>query len=589
MLLVVGMFALQPIFADNESVQKISNSPNDSIAPSIATDGTSIYITWADQSRSGPSEIFFSKSTDGGEIFTAPQNISNKQGNSIAPFVATDGVNIYVTWTYRYPINYSEDWSKNHSEIYFSKSTDGGKTFSAPQKISSDSSFSSASKIAVDGKNILLTWFTITRDGNSYKNMDVYFSQSTDGGSTFSTPQNISNNEGFSDSSAIAADSSNIFVVWSDDYAGNTAIFLSKSTDGGLTFSSPKNISGDMEYSDGPAIAANGSDVFITWNYHAEGKDPDILFSKSTDGGETFSVPYSISNTPAYSASPSIVTDGSNVFIAWTDSQLKSSLILFSKSTDGGQTFSPPQTISSNTGFSSYQSIATDGKSIFSTWSWAERSVEDRQVLLFSKFPISPSLTENNTTMLEDTDSALAPDESKEPDASNDADVPSVKSIRWLDENGANYSVGGIGVIRMDNSELNVNEQLIDIPVVHVWSNTDAEGIQVQMIETGADTGVFYADVTLSSSESSHLQLHISNGDTLTASFEDKSLDEPLVDTIKIISKYVSPRKQLELGTPVDQIQCKDGLVLAKNSRTGDPMCLKPQTLAKLKERNWVQ
>lgn len=362
---------MQTSYAQPETSQKISNSLNDSIAPSIATDGINIYVAWADRSRSGPSEIFFSKSTDGGKTFTESKNISNKQGGSNWPFVVTDGTNIYVAWTYRYPNNPSGGWSDDNSEILFSKSTDGGKTFSNPQIIS--------------------------------------------------------------------------------DSVG---------------------------FSDGP-------------------------------------------------------------------------------------------------------SIATDGKNIFNAWSWAERSSEDRQVLVFSKFPISPSLTGNNA-------SVLSPDEPKEPAAPNDAGIPSVKNIEWLDENGANYSIGGIGIIRMNNSELNVNKQLIDIPVVHVWSNTDTKGIQVQMIETGADTGVFYADVTLSGSESSHLQIHVSNGDTLTASFEDKS-DEPLSDTIKIISKYVSPRKQLELGTLVDQIQCKDGLVLAKNTRTGDPMCLKPQTLAKLKERNWIQ
>lgn len=209
-------------------------------------------------------------------------------------------------------------------------------------------------------------------------------------------------------------------------------------------------------------------------------------------------------------------------------------------------------------------------------------------MLLFSKSIIAPSPTKDDSEILEGDNSAFPqPDQTKEPDISN-TDTSTVKSIKWLDENGANYSLGGIGVIRMDNSEMNINKQLMDIPVVHVWSDTDTKGIPVDMIETGADTGMFYADISLSSTESSHLQLHVSNGDTITVSYEDESLDEPLVDAIKIVSKYLSPRKQMESGTPIDQIQCKDGLVLAKNVRTGDPMCLKLQTLAKLKERNWI-
>lgn len=422
--------------------------------------------------------------------------------------------------------------------------------------------------------------------------MEIYFSKSTDGGLTFSAPQNISNNEAFSQNPSVATDDSNIFVTWSDDHMGNTAIFLSKSTDGGLTFSPPQNISNNMEYSVGPSIATDGSNIFVTWVYHLEGKNPDILFSKSIDGRETFSAPQNISNTSGYSTTPSIATDGSNIYITWTDSQPQSSLILLSKSTDGGETFSTPQNISSNTGFSSSQSIATDGTDIFNTWAWAERSVEDRQDVLFSKSTIAPSLTKNNPEEIlegDNTGSVLPqPDQSKDSDVSNNADTSSVKNIRWLDENGANYSLDGIGVIRMDNPDLNVNKQLIEIPVVHVWSDTDTKGISVDVIETGADTGVFYADITLSNIESSHLQLQVSNGDTVTVSFEDKSSDKPLVDTVKIISKYLSPRKQLESGIPADQVQCQEGLVLTKNARTGDPMCLKPQTVAKLKERNWA-
>lgn len=573
-------FSTQPVFADNKSTQ-ISNSSNDSIAPSIATDGINIYIAWTDQSRSGPSEIFFSKSTDGGNTFSAPQNIGTKQGTSIAPFVATDGMNIFVTWT---------DSQPKSRDIMFSKSTDGGETFSVPQKISSDSSDSVASKIVVHGNNIFLIWFSITWSGDFSKNMEIYFSKSTDGGETFSVPQNISNNEEFSQSPSIATNGSDVFVTWSNDHMGKTTIFFSKSTDGGETFSSPKNISDNTGYSSGPFITSNGANVFVAWFYHVEGKNPDILFSKSIDGGETFSVPQNISNTSGYSVTPVIATNGSNIFITWTDSQPKSSLILFSKSTDGGLTFSSPENISGNTGFSSSQSIATDGINIFNAWNRAERSVEDRQDLLFSKIMIAPPLTKSGSEEMAKNDTSSIPLQADNPESNpSTGNTQSVKSIKWLNENGADYRVGGIGVIRMDDSEMNVNKTLIDIPVAHVWSGTDKTGIQVDMIETGADTGVFYADITLSGIESSHLQLHVSNGDTITASFEGKSLDEPLVDTVKIISKYLSPRKQLESGTHIDKIQCQEGLMLAKNARTGDPMCLKPQTLAKLKERNWIQ
>lgn len=202
------------------------------------------------------------------------------------------------------------------------------------------------------------------------------------------------------------------------------------------------------------------------------------------------------------------------------------------------------------------------------------------------------SITENNEEVSKnDTGSitTLLDEPQSIPNTDNNTDTTSEKTIKWLNENGADYRVWGMGVIRLDNSDLNINKTLIDIPTAHVWSDTDPKGIPVDMIETGADTGVFYADIIFSSTESSHLQLQVSSGDTITASFEDESTNESLVDTTQILlKKYVSPSMQLELGVPMDEIQCKEGLILTKNARTGDPLCLKPQSVTKLKERHWI-
>jgi hypothetical protein len=577
-----------PVFADNESAQRISNSSNDSVGSFIAIDGTNVFIAWTDQSRSGPSKILFSKSTDGGQTFSAPQIIGNQQGNSIAPFIATDGTTVFITWTYRVSDN---------SEIFFSKSTNGGETFSTPQKISSDSSYSSGSRIAIDGKNIFLTWFSITWSDGLYKNMEIHFSKSTDGGETFSEPQNISNNEGFSQYPSIVTDGSNIFVTWSDDSMERSGIFFSKSTDGGQTFSAPQNISNPLGYSSGPFVATDGKNIFVAWFYHVEGKEPDIHFTKSTDGGQTFSAPQNLSNTAGYSGTPFVATDGSNIFLIWIESQEKSRFIHFSKSTDGGQTFSAPQIISNTQGFSDYPSIATDGSNIFVTWSWAKNLFDDPWKIYFSKSTIAESLTNNNSEEIledNDTDSVLPqPDKSPsiESDINNSEDVPSVKNIQWLDENYADYSVGGIGIIKLVYPTLNVNKTLIDIPVIHVWSDTDPKGIPVDMIETGADTGIFYADISFTETKSSHLSLQVSKGDTITALYQDSAImtSEHNISSIRVEESVPTPKNQMENGILLDQVKCKEGLELIIKLSDSSPACVKPETKQKLIERGWAR
>lgn len=122
-------------------------------------------------------------------------------------------------------------------------------------------------------------------------------------------------------------------------------------------------------------IAIDGSNIYLAWDERSGPISSEIFFSKSTDGGETFSAPQNLSNNEGFSDSQSIAVDGSNVFVAWSDKYMDNTAIFLIKSTDGGQTFSAPQIISSSTGFSSSQSIETDGTSIFNTWNWAERSV----------------------------------------------------------------------------------------------------------------------------------------------------------------------------------------------------------------------
>ncbi|MGI0013658.1 MAG: hypothetical protein ACREBU_09485, partial [Nitrososphaera sp.] len=96
--------------------------------------------------------------------------------------------------------------------------------------------------------------------------------------------QYVSQNDG-SDSFGpqIAVSGSNVFVVWQDFSIDNEGIFFSSSSDDGTTFSNPINISNDGSSSN-PQIAVSGSNVFVVWQDNDE-----ILFASSSDNGANFS------------------------------------------------------------------------------------------------------------------------------------------------------------------------------------------------------------------------------------------------------------------------------------------------------------
>ena len=79
-----------------------------------------LYIVWnrTDDLSVEIGDIFFSRSTDGGVTFGNPTRLNATNGNSSNPqLVATGDSNVYVVW---------EDDTPGNSDIFFSRSTDGG-------------------------------------------------------------------------------------------------------------------------------------------------------------------------------------------------------------------------------------------------------------------------------------------------------------------------------------------------------------------------------------------------------------------------------------------------------------------------------
>src|SRR5712692_8915232 len=126
--------------------------------------------------------------------------------------------------------------------------------------------------------------------------------------------------------------------------------FIAKSTDGGCHYSSSARVSGASPaiFDDKDAITADANpsspfhdNVYASWTKFTTGGD-QILFSRSTDGGATFSNPLPIS--PGYNnnvvggrqgSAVKVGLDGT-VYVVWLDSVNKQSVERLSISHDGG-------------------------------------------------------------------------------------------------------------------------------------------------------------------------------------------------------------------------------------------------------------
>ncbi|MBI3623688.1 hypothetical protein HY212_06450 [Candidatus Pacearchaeota archaeon] len=296
----------------------ISDNSGDSSYPKITAYGNDIYVTWSFTVTNKDYDILFTKSSDGGATFGIPVNISNNLGDSGIPQMSVSGNDVYVTW---------ENNGLGNFEVFVAKSTDNGNTFTSPVNISKDTSPSGAPQIIASGKNVIVSWMDKTSG-----NYDAFVTKSSDSGSTFGAPVNVSNTPKDSGYQQISASGNNVYVVWTETISNkNYDVFFAKSTDGGSTFDAPVNISNN-EGPSGWALVASSNNIYVTWEDSTAG-NYDILIAKSTDGGSTFGTPVNVSNTQEESAFKQMVATNDSVYLVWQDGTLNQHDVLFTKST----------------------------------------------------------------------------------------------------------------------------------------------------------------------------------------------------------------------------------------------------------------
>ncbi len=349
----------------------------DSVYPSVETYGENVFVIWTVSSiRSYPTPVqyplFFTRSTDNGTTFSKPIKLSNDTQPLNLPVVTASKNSIYIIYTAN---------SDNNTSIFIIKSSDNGTTFSKP--INLNINITNETRVAAFAleNNFYLVWADYAMG-----NYNLFFTKSTDNGTTFSKPIKFSNNPGeWRFFNIFVPLENNFYLVWADYAMGNYNLFFTKSTDNGTTFSKPIKFSNSTTVFDAPDISVSRSSIYAVWllpyHYFLTGFEPDRIqfykvgLTKSSDNGTTFSKPIILGHGNNYTTD-TLSTVGNNVYLAWnvnSTSNLETGNfdILFTKSTDNGTTFSKPINLSNNTGLSisPFISVPHDGNdNLYLVW-----------------------------------------------------------------------------------------------------------------------------------------------------------------------------------------------------------------------------
>ncbi len=231
----------------------------------IAVDaGGTIYITC----RRGP--FYLTRSTDGGGTWSEPfpftPDYDSMGGVQVSSLVVRDGVLYFVTVVFGDPVPYD-------FEVVFTKSTDGGETWTEPVRVNDRASYGDIVDLAVDAAGVIYVAFTNT---GSF----TYMTRSTDGGATWRESVRVDDggkHHTGSYSGAIAWDERTVSLhvalsdgrnYWDEDpYYGWCDIFYTYSTDGGKTWSPNEQISDPIPYTwaDNPSIQTWEGVVYTTY------------------------------------------------------------------------------------------------------------------------------------------------------------------------------------------------------------------------------------------------------------------------------------------------------------------------------------
>jgi uncharacterized repeat protein (TIGR02543 family) len=248
---------------------------------STAIDPTGrLYATWDEDNI-----LAITWTDDGGNTWAPIRDPGGVTDSVLGAIVGTFGDSaVYLTW-----------WDINTDNIMFESSSDRGQTWSSAVRVNDrDGSAQGvgswqiplpAMNVDPDSGAVYIAW-----PDNRNGNQDIFFANSTDGGTTWGTNHKLNDDTGSASQWMVdlAIDSTGkVHAAWEDGRNGNWNILYANSTDGGQTWTA--NLKVTTEDTPGSYTrpgdyfalqAGPNDDIYVVWT-DGRGTDFDIYYARN--------------------------------------------------------------------------------------------------------------------------------------------------------------------------------------------------------------------------------------------------------------------------------------------------------------------
>ncbi len=329
-------------FTPNVRVNNVNFGYDYQVEPTMAIDSKGrIFVGWkeAEFHYSGGQRVGFAYSTDAGDTFSANvlMNLSRLNLQSDPWLTVTADDRVYFT-----RIEYSS--TSLPGGITVTNTTDG-VTWGTDHFLDDTPAFADKESAAHDAAgNLYLVW------NSDYTAYPIVFSRSNDGGRTWTPKVQISDTAQNIGAIVKVSPDGTVLATWSSRIGSN--VLFDRSFDGGRTWGP------DIRVNDIPGsaprgpwtqpvlpsmvVATNGT-IYIAWEDSRAG-NIDVMASHSADGGTTWSPAVRLNDdgTAAHQWMPDLAIDPfGTVHAAWEDDRTGNHNIFYANSTDGGVTWGP--------------------------------------------------------------------------------------------------------------------------------------------------------------------------------------------------------------------------------------------------------